>query len=408
MSDESVDDLAERIAARGQDALVERLRLAFAQAAVVHADLVQVDEVRLEEIVQGFVPRADGLQWRRALAAVAAEELEIDPTHALHHPAVVRAQEIVGAPSYEDSLAALVSRPVPEIPGAAFADGGDDTYGDQLEVEFGESLGDDATDSQAETAGTDEHGDGESAPVEEVAEAGSEAGGALTDSVEATEVIEAPEESSEDAGESAPEPRPEYPQSPVEPSAEAEAEEPWLEAVETDAVLVPWPEAVETDAVLMPLPEPIDEEPTDQTGFAAERDPDQAPDGADSDDEVSQVGRLPHSAPDEDEDRLRVTAVHLGGVANLTGSDQTVDLRLSDAGLDILRDGEEIIGRLGWGDIESLEVPNARGLRRRRAMARAQLVVRTPSGDASFEIPAFTSEELRERIEPLVDRFGRH
>ncbi len=103
-----------------------------------------------------------------------------------------------------------------------------------------------------------------------------------------------------------------------------------------------------------------------------------------------------------------MTAIHLGGVANLTGSSDSVDLRLSEAGLDIMRDEDEIIGRLGWADIETLEVPNPRGLRRRRGMSRAQLIVRTPSGDASFEIPAFSSDELRQRIEPLVDRFGRH
>jgi len=135
---------------------------------------------------------------------------------------------------------------------------------------------------------------------------------------------------------------------------------------------------------------------------------DEDEDEGDGDGDGEAYARLPQDDPDTDQDRLRVTAVHLGGVANLTGSNQTVDLRLSDAGLDIMRDEEEIIGRLAWSDIETLEVPNPRGLRRRRGMARAQLVVRTPAGDASFEVPAFTSEELRQRIEPIVDRFGRH
>ena len=55
--------------------------------------------------------RADGLQWRRALAGVAAEELGVSVTEALSHPAVARAQTLVGAPSYEQSLAELIARP---------------------------------------------------------------------------------------------------------------------------------------------------------------------------------------------------------------------------------------------------------------------------------------------------------
>jgi hypothetical protein len=46
--------------------------------------------------------------------------------------------------------------------------------------------------------------------------------------------------------------------------------------------------------------------------------------------------------------------------------------------------------------------------RRRQQTAQARLVVRTAHGDASFEIPGFATDELRDRIEPLISRYGRH
>ena len=52
---------------------------------------------------------------RRALADVASDELGISPTQALSHPAVARALSLVGAPSYEQSLAELIARPVPPM-----------------------------------------------------------------------------------------------------------------------------------------------------------------------------------------------------------------------------------------------------------------------------------------------------
>ncbi|HTW12266.1 MAG TPA: hypothetical protein VME01_05960, partial [Solirubrobacteraceae bacterium] len=105
--------VAEQIAARGREALVQRLRAAYAEAAAAHADVVSLDDERIESMVQAAADRADGLQWRRALANVAVDELGISLQEALSHPAVTRAQEIVGAPSYEASLAELIARPVP-------------------------------------------------------------------------------------------------------------------------------------------------------------------------------------------------------------------------------------------------------------------------------------------------------
>jgi hypothetical protein len=108
---------------------------------------------------------------------------------------------------------------------------------------------------------------------------------------------------------------------------------------------------------------------------------------------------------DEEQGRLRVTAIHLGGVANLPR--EGIELRLSAHGLDILRDDDEILGRLVWSEIDALEVPSSR-VRRRRNRDRGRLIVRTGHGDASFEVPGFSSDELDARIAPLFARFGRH
>ncbi|MGA2926391.1 MAG: hypothetical protein ABSG43_10420 [Solirubrobacteraceae bacterium] len=104
---ETLEHTARRIAERGREALIERLRPAFEQAVARHADVLQLDPDQLDELVERAADRADGLQWRRALASVAIEELGIGLTDALAHPAVARAQTIIGAPSYEDSLAKL-------------------------------------------------------------------------------------------------------------------------------------------------------------------------------------------------------------------------------------------------------------------------------------------------------------
>jgi len=130
---ETPDKTAQRIAKKGRGALVERLRPAFEEAAAAHADVLELDADKLEEMVQRAADRADGLQWRRALAAVATEELGITLGEALAHPAVAQAQTIVGAPSYEESLAAIVEArpPAPEASDAvAGSESGRDADGD--------------------------------------------------------------------------------------------------------------------------------------------------------------------------------------------------------------------------------------------------------------------------------------
>ncbi len=87
MSDE-LEQTAQRIADRGREALTERMRPAFAQAAAAHADVLALGDEQVEAMVQRAVERADGMQWRTALATVASEELGIELGTALGHPAV--------------------------------------------------------------------------------------------------------------------------------------------------------------------------------------------------------------------------------------------------------------------------------------------------------------------------------
>ena len=110
MTEYSEED-AQRIADRGRDALLERLRPAFHETARRHADILKLDDAQIEEMIQRAADRADGLQWRRALAAIATEELGMSLGEALTAPVVARAQELAGAPSYEEALAALGLEP---------------------------------------------------------------------------------------------------------------------------------------------------------------------------------------------------------------------------------------------------------------------------------------------------------
>jgi hypothetical protein len=112
----TVDDTVQRIAEKGRAVLVARLGEAFEEAAATHADVLDLDEGQLEAMVERAAERADGLQWRRALAVAAAEELGIGLGEALAHPAVAEAQRLIGAPSYEDGLAAIAAGRAPERP----------------------------------------------------------------------------------------------------------------------------------------------------------------------------------------------------------------------------------------------------------------------------------------------------
>jgi hypothetical protein len=105
-------------------------------------------------------------------------------------------------------------------------------------------------------------------------------------------------------------------------------------------------------------------------------------------------------------DAVRVRAVHRGGIEGLGPDEGALELRFSDSGLDILSaDSDNVLGRLGWAEIQGLDLPHAGGLRRRRR-SDAQLVVRTSRGRASFEVPGLSEQELRSHLAPMVARAG--
>jgi hypothetical protein len=381
ITEPGVDTLAQQIADRGREALVQRLRGAYADAAAAHADIVSLDEARIEALVQSAADHADGLQWRRALAGVAAQELGVSVAEALSHPAVARAQTLVGAPSYEQSLAELIARPVPP-PAAAPANG---------------------------SALTGASADAPAAVADSEPELAPDAASAVPEPEPPAPEPPAPEPPEP------PEPtEPEPPSPESQPTAVHEAV-PALSPVtlaESEQEEVPETlsdelEAIEADDEifdLLPEPEPIELE-TELYELAGEYIDDDAPPTLEPEPfEVEDAQVVPHP---EDTD-LRVSAVHLGGVANLPTHREGLELRLSGNGLDILQAQDEIIGRLVWDEIDALEVPHLRSRRRRQQKVRARLVVRTSHGDASFEIPGFSSDDLRDRIEPLISRFGRH
>ena len=286
-TDVDVETQAQRIADRGRDTLVERMRAAYRDAAAAHADVISLDDERIEQMVQSAVDRADGLQWRRALARVASDELGLSVPEALAHPAVARAQELLGAPSYEQSLNEMISQPA-RLP--------------------------------------------------------------------------------------APEPKP-------EPAAASPHDE--LETVEADEVMLE----------LLPEPDPVEyeTEPYDVAASFIE----QEPPPADAVPEAAQATEL------------FFPAIHLGGVANLPTKREGLGVRVSQDGLDIMQGRHEIIGRLVWDEIETFEVPDLR-IRRRHKQVRARLIVRTPHGDANFEVPNVSGEELRGQVKPLLQLYGRH
>ncbi len=114
----------------------------------------------------------------------------------------------------------------------------------------------------------------------------------------------------------------------------------------------------------------------------------------------------PSSGPAEPQ-ALRLSAVHISGIETLRKGDRDLELRLSDAGLDVLkRSTGAAIGRLEWREIESVDVPPVkRGLRGRHRTR--ELHVNTGRGQAQFQLPGLTEEELHEHLEPTLARLGR-
>jgi hypothetical protein len=483
-ADPANEEIAQRLATRGRDALVERLRNAYAQAAEVHADVLSIDGERLETIVQGAADRADGLQWRRALADLASGELGISLTDALAHPAVARAQELVGAPSYEDSLAALGRRPAGPGSRERSVNGGGSLAQPQDEPARESKPRDDPKPAPAVGLDPDAEPREEEPPWQSIAQPDAlEADSEPTDHADpdppAGEQPEPQTDEEPDARAMRPDGPGEAPQAGLDdpPEPEPEASETRQPAPQPRVPGPGAPPDLEPETIVQAPPKPHDDSPSRPEPAAGQvpfDDPDAtrewtAHELADVGGHGGSFGSPAHSLPPqpthvvpalppetaagghvgipepearrtgqplspvweadepgyqdepgfddepydqpggvyagqaEEQDRLRVTAIHLGGVANLPR--EGIELRLSAHGLDIMRGDDEILGRLMWSEIDSLEVPSPR-VRRRRNRDRARLVVRTSQGDATFEVPGFSGDELNERVAPLVTRFG--
>jgi hypothetical protein len=102
---------------------------------------------------------------------------------------------------------------------------------------------------------------------------------------------------------------------------------------------------------------------------------------------------------------LRIAAVHLGGIETVRTGQRNIELRFSEAGLDVLDNASgATIGRLAWKEIEALELPRSRRRLRPGRRAAQELVVRTDRGQARFELPGLNQRELREHLAPMFAR----
>jgi hypothetical protein len=107
------------------------------------------------------------------------------------------------------------------------------------------------------------------------------------------------------------------------------------------------------------------------------------------------------AAPDPDPRAVRLAAIHLGGIESLAKGESDLELRFSEAGLDVLKSPSGAgIGRLEWSEIETVSFSRAR--RGLRAGRRQELRVETVRGRVSFQLPGMTDRRLREQLEPLL------
>lgn len=101
---------------------------------------------------------------------------------------------------------------------------------------------------------------------------------------------------------------------------------------------------------------------------------------------------------------LRLGAVHVSGIESLRNGESDLELRFSDAGLDLLKASSgAAIGRLLWSEIHGVEVAGSRrGLRPGRRVQ--ELHVRAQSGEAVFQLPGMSSEQINQHLEPALAR----
>ena len=456
---DTLDHTAQQIAAQGRDALLARLRPAFERAAAAHADILEIPPERLEQMIADAADRADGLQWRRALAGVAVDQLGLDLGEALRHPAVARAQELLGVPSYEDAFgrtagaapASGFSAPssAPQAPGVGAGEPLRETAPppsapSYLEPESSPGYAEpESTPDYLEPESGPSHPEPESAPSYLEPESGpsyleqehslghpeassrgesasgfeDEAGASGLSAYLQDPLPPAPAESDAPVEPSAPA----EPYAPVEPSAPAEevpgsgdefvtadpgvsggfAGAPEAAAPPAPASSRPYWEVEEEPSERSagePLPEPrTPVPPAPPPSFATELEPETA---------VHAAGGLAgySSAPAADPSVVHLPAVHLGGIANLAPGETGLELRFADPGLDIAREDDGVLGRIAWEEIRSVEVATPGRLRRRRKDPEAKLVIRTERGDASFRIPGADEDDLRLQLAPALAR----
>jgi hypothetical protein len=361
---ETTEDEARRIADRGREALLERLRPAFKQAAAAHADVIQLDDDRVEEMVQNAADRADGLQWRRALAGVAVDELGISLGEALGHPAVARAQELAGAPSYEDALDSVrtaaaeraAAEPATETEPAHEADAEPEPEPEaQAEPE-------------AETAHEAEAEAAEPEPEAEAAEPEPE-----PEPEPDPEAVEQPEPEASSGAEPGEAPEP-------EPEDEREAFERSLVAQLTDEFEPGAPIAAPDSDT-----EPIAAVEADETD--------------DADDDDAPTGTRPAETR-----VVTLRAVHIEGLQNAAQADADLRLRFSGRGIEVLRrTNNAALARMRWREIQGVEIPHARGRLRRRRREDAHIRVLSERGTMMFEIPGVSADEVKTRLAPIVE-----
>ncbi len=107
------------------------------------------------------------------------------------------------------------------------------------------------------------------------------------------------------------------------------------------------------------------------------------------------------AAPDPNPRAVRLAAIHLGGIESLAKGESDLELRFSEAGLDVLKSSSGAgIWRLEWSEIETVSFSRAR--RGLRAGRRQELRVATVRGRISFRLPGMTDRRLREQLEPLL------
>jgi hypothetical protein len=361
------EEAAQQIAAAGRDALLERLRPAFRDAAAAHADVITLSDEQIEEMVQRAADRADGLQWRRALAGVAVEQLGITLSDALGHPAVVKAQELLGVPSYEEAIA------------AARAARAAQTQNER---------------SAAETATPAANG------VAKPAEAPPQAPPGEAETAEAADrsSARAADRSSAEAGDTGNTSSGATVE--AETAESAAVQEPAEEPAQHGHAAGSWGELAAAPSGNAPAAAPSDGDEDDDEEEAAAEPRDWAEEhweDIDLGDGLTSSTAIPR----RDAREVTLPAAHVEGLGGLAG-DSDVELSFTQRGLDVLRasDKLELVG-LRWRDIHALEVPHIRVRMRRRRRDGARLVVYSTRGTLTFDTPGRSADEVRSRLAPF-------